>query len=145
MGKGLPMLRTNCQAAPKIINSTHFQFTTAPAIFGKPLLFIVSYEEKKPHFQARVVQVANPYHSWERDANENINKLIKQYFPKEMSFETITNQQVEYPPQVEKLNNRPRKKLNFFSPNGFFNTFADIFSQNASCISDQLCFMCVIS
>ena len=54
---------------------------------------------------------ANPYHSWERGANENMNKLIRQYFPKGMSFETITNQQVEY--VQHKLNSRPRKKLNY--------------------------------
>jgi len=71
---------------------------------------------------------ATPYHSWERGANENMNKLIRQYFPKGMSFETITNQQVEY--VQHKLNNRPRKKLNFSSPNEFFNTFIDNNNQN---------------
>ena len=66
---------------------------------------------------------ATPYHSWESGANENMNKLIRQYFPKGMSFEAITNQQVEY--AQHKLNNRPRKKLNFSSPIEFLNTFND--------------------
>ena len=71
---------------------------------------------------------ATPYHSWERGANENMNKLIRQYFPKGMSFETITNQQVEY--VQHKLNNRPRKKFNFFSPNEISSTFTKINNQN---------------
>lgn len=57
---------------------------------------------------------ARPYHSWERGANENTNGLIRQYFPKGSSFETITNKNIEY--VQHKLNNRPRKKLGFLSP-----------------------------
>lgn len=60
---------------------------------------------------------AKPYHSWERGANENTNGLIRQYFPKGSSFDNITNQQILY--VQHKLNNRPRKKLNFLSPNEF--------------------------
>ena len=60
---------------------------------------------------------AKPYHSWERGANENTNGLIRQYFPKGSSFENITNQQIQY--VQYKLNNRPRKKLNFLTPNEF--------------------------
>ena len=61
---------------------------------------------------------AKPYHSWERGANENTNGLIRQYFPKGSSFENITHQQVA---DVQgKLNNRPRKKLGYFSPNEFY-------------------------
>lgn len=57
---------------------------------------------------------AKPYHSWERGANENANGLIRQYFPKGSSFETITNHQIQY--VQYKLNNRPRKKLGYLSP-----------------------------
>ncbi len=61
---------------------------------------------------------ARPYHSWERGANENINGLIRQYFPKGCSFQNITEQDIK---RVENLlNNRPRKKLNFLTPNEFF-------------------------
>jgi IS30 family transposase len=65
------------------------------------------------------VYFARPYHSWERGANENANGLIRQYFPKGISFENITNEYVAY--VQNKLNNRPRKKLGFLSPNEFFN------------------------
>jgi len=61
---------------------------------------------------------ATPYHSWERGANENTNGLIRQYFPKKTDFSTITNEQVQY--VEDKLNNRPRKRLLFLTPNAIF-------------------------
>lgn len=64
------------------------------------------------------VYFAHPYHSWERGLNEQINGLIRQYFPKKMDFTPLTKTDTEF---VEKrLNNRPRKLLNFQSPNKIF-------------------------
>jgi transposase, IS30 family len=57
---------------------------------------------------------ARPYHSWERGANENLNRLIRQYFPKKTDFAGITNQDVERVQHV--LNTRPRKRLTFEAP-----------------------------
>ena len=60
-----------------------------------------------------------PYHSWERGANENTNGLIRQYIPKGTDFSEITDEFVSW---VEnKLNNRPRKRLGFLTPNEKFN------------------------
>ncbi len=57
----------------------------------------------------------HPYSSWERGLNENTNGLIRQFFPKHMKFDTITDEHIN---QVEdKLNNRPRKSLNYRTPN----------------------------
>ena len=58
---------------------------------------------------------ANPYHSWERGANENLNGLVRQYFPKDMEFNSIDKEQIEQ--VVNILNNRPRKRFDFLSPN----------------------------
>jgi len=58
---------------------------------------------------------ATPYHSWERGANENTNGLIRQYIPKQTDFDTITEQYVQY--VEDELNNRPRKKHGFLTPN----------------------------
>ena len=57
---------------------------------------------------------AKPYHSWERGSNENLNGLIRQYFPKKSDFTKIPNQHIK---KIEdKLNNRPRKRFNFENP-----------------------------
>lgn len=38
---------------------------------------------------------ATPYHSWERGANENLNGLVRQYFPKDINFDKINHQAVK--------------------------------------------------
>jgi len=57
---------------------------------------------------------ANPYASWERGTNENTNGLIRQYFPKNRDFTTITQQEINH--AMKRLNNRPRKRLGFLTP-----------------------------
>ena len=61
---------------------------------------------------------AKPYHSWQRGANENLNGLVRQYFPKNHDFTTTTNIQIQDVQNL--LNNRPRKRLGFKTPNEFF-------------------------
>jgi IS30 family transposase len=57
---------------------------------------------------------AKPYHSWERGLNENTNGLVRQYFPKKTCFNKITMTDLQ---RIEnKLNNRPRKCLNYQTP-----------------------------
>ena len=65
---------------------------------------------------------AHPYSSWERGLSEYSNKLIRQYIPKKSSFNEFST---DYLNEVNiKLNNRPRKILNFNSPlNVFINNF----------------------
>lgn len=67
-----------------------------------------------------------PYHSWERGANENTNGLIRQYIPKGTDFSEITDKQIRW---IEnKLNNRPRKRLRYLTPN---EKFKQIINQNS--------------
>jgi IS30 family transposase len=61
---------------------------------------------------------AHPYSSWERGTNENTNGLIRQYFPKNRDFTTITQQEIDT--AMERLNNRPRKRLGYQTPNQVF-------------------------
>lgn len=57
---------------------------------------------------------ARPYHSWERGLNENTNGLVRQYLPKKTSFDDIDDSEVQN--IAEKLNNRPRKCLDYKTP-----------------------------
>ena len=61
---------------------------------------------------------AHPYASWERGLNENTNGLIRQYFPKKRDFKTITQKEIKR--VMDKLNNRPRKRLGIKTPNQVF-------------------------
>lgn len=54
----------------------------------------------------------------QRGANENANGLLRQYFPKGSSFASITNKDVQR--AVHKLNSRPRKRLNYLTPQQVF-------------------------
>lgn len=61
---------------------------------------------------------ANPYHSWERGANENLNGLIRQYLPKKTDFSLNSEEEIQ---KIEdKLNQRPRKRHGFLNPNTIF-------------------------
>lgn len=63
---------------------------------------------------------AHPYHSWERGSNENLNGLIRQYIPKNERIEYLDE---EYIAWVEKkLNNRPRKRLDYLTPKEYILT-----------------------
>lgn len=61
---------------------------------------------------------AHPYASWERGTNENANGLVRQYFPKDRDFSTITDEEIQT--VMDKLNNRPRKCLGMRTPNQVF-------------------------
>ncbi|MDD3646593.1 MAG: IS30 family transposase [Candidatus Gracilibacteria bacterium] len=64
------------------------------------------------------VYFANPYCSWERGTNENTNGLIRQFAPKKIDFEKLTQNQLKY--YVSLINFRPRKRLNYKTPHEVF-------------------------
>lgn len=74
---------------------------------------------------ATKVYFADPYSSWQRGLNEQVNGLVRQYFPKRKKFSTISQQEVDC--VAYKLNNRPRKLLNFMTP---FEAFFELFKQS---------------
>ena len=64
----------------------------------------------------------DPYSSWQKGSIENINKLIRQYIPKNQSINLISQNDLAL---IQlKLNNRPRKKLHFQTPSSIFYNFA---------------------
>ncbi len=62
--------------------------------------------------------MADPHAPWQRGRNENLNGLVRQYFPRERDFSTITAEELQT--VEDALNNRPRKRLKFLTPAELF-------------------------
>jgi IS30 family transposase len=68
------------------------------------------------HHQTEVQSYfCDSYCSWQKGGVENINGLIREYFPKRSNLDNISEREI-YEVQ-ERLNNRPRKSLNYLTPN----------------------------
>ena len=61
---------------------------------------------------------AHPYAAWERGTNENTNGLLRQYIPKGADLNSLTQNHLNT--IIHKLNNRPRKRLNYRTPEQTF-------------------------
>ena len=64
--------------------------------------------------------IARPYCAHDRGLNEQVNGLVREYFPKGMSFSNTG--QSEVPKVMQTLNSRLRKTLNYKNPKEIFFT-----------------------
>lgn len=73
------------------------------------------YDYKKLEESLNIkVYFADPYSSWQRGTNEHANGMLRRYFPKGTDFSKVTNRQLQA--VVDKINNRPRKSLQYRTP-----------------------------
>ncbi len=73
-----------------------------------------NYKELESALDTKVY-FASPHHAWERGTNENTNGLIRQYLPKGTALGKLT--QPECDRIAEILNNRPKLRHGFLTPN----------------------------
>jgi IS30 family transposase len=60
------------------------------------------------------IYFADPHSPWQRGSNENINGLLRFWFPKGTNFLEVNEQELQR--VVNLINNRPRECLNWMSP-----------------------------
>ncbi|WP_256378621.1 IS30 family transposase [Methylocystis sp. ATCC 49242] len=61
-----------------------------------------------------VAYFADPYSSWQRGSNENLNCLVRQFIPKSRPLSTVSDKELAM--IQDRLNNRPRKRLVYKTP-----------------------------
>ena len=64
------------------------------------------------------IYFSDPYAPWQRGTNENSNGLVRQYLPKGSDLSLISDEQLAS--IIKRLNNRPRKCLNYRTPHEVF-------------------------
>ena len=74
-----------------------------------------AYHERVSEALDAKVYFADPYSSWQRGLNENTNGLLRQYWPKITDFKKVSQKEVSS--AIVQLNDRPRKTLNYQTPN----------------------------
>jgi len=74
-----------------------------------------SYHAKIQERLGSEIYFAHPHHSWERGLNENHNGLIRQYLPKGMALDKVTEEDIAF--IQKRLNNGLWKLLGYITPN----------------------------
>lgn len=74
----------------------------------------VLHHELKHEFPGLETYFCDPYCSWQKGTVENTNGLLRQYFPRSTDLGRFSQHDVDL--IIHKLNNRPRKCLNFTPP-----------------------------
>lgn len=64
---------------------------------------------------------ADPYCAWQKGTNENSNGLLREYYPKGMDLSKTNNEELKE--KLDLLNNRPRKCINYKTPNEVIDEF----------------------
>lgn len=64
------------------------------------------------------IYFADPHSPWQRGCNENLNRLLQQYFPRSRDFSTITMEELQA--AEDRLNDRPSKRLGYLTPSEVF-------------------------
>lgn len=98
------------------------RLTQLPTALRRSITLDNGPEFGEPQLLEKAVGVSvyktQPRCPWQRGCIENLNGLVRQWFPKRTNFQAVTRYQIN---QVEhSLNNRPRKRLNYQTPSEVF-------------------------
>lgn len=101
--------------------SEQIQQTIAATISGLPI-YTITFDngvEFAHHYKLSCdTYFCHPYSSWEKGQVEYANRLIRRFFPKKTLLKNISQEQLQI--AIEKINNTPRKCLNWNTPQEVF-------------------------
>jgi len=110
------------QKASTMADKTISLFKKIPKIFRKTLTLDNGKEfaefKRVETGTGLTVYFSDAYSPWQRPTNENTNGLVRQYLPKGSDLSIISDEQLAL--VVKRLNNRPRKCLNYRTPHEVF-------------------------
>jgi transposase, IS30 family len=116
------IMKTDTKTAEEVSQATIEALLDMPVSWVKTITFDNGTEfaqhEKIAQGLLAKIYFAQPYASYQRGTNENTNGLIRRFLPKGTDFRKITQKQIDA--ICESLNNRPRKVLNYRTPNEVF-------------------------
>jgi transposase, IS30 family len=111
--------KTDTKQADEVAQAVIEAMMDMPASWLKTMTFDNGTEFARHEDMAAALSMdiyfADPYASYQRGTNENTNGLIRRYFPKGTDLSKVTHEQLSH--AIEELNNRPRKKLGYLTPN----------------------------
>jgi IS30 family transposase len=83
------------------------------------------------------VYFAAPHSPWQRGTNENINGLIRRFFPKGTDFRKVTKEELRR--VIDLINSRLRKRLGWLSPIEFLARLRCTSLDNVPCPIESPC------
>lgn len=114
----------NGKESEETVDAFTEEFKSLPRSLRKTLTYDqgreMSYHSRLTRATGVIVYFADPHSPWQRGSNENTNGLIRTFFPKGTNFSNYA--QIDLKRIQDTLNNRPRKALNYLTPNEFLKT-----------------------
>ena len=111
----------NGKESIKTVEAFVDEFKKFPKCLRKSLTYDrgteMSYHSRLTNFTGMIVYFADPHSPWQRGSNENTNGLIRTFFPKGTDFSIYSEKSLKETQDL--LNNRPRKVLQYLTPNEF--------------------------
>lgn len=116
------LVKLNSRKSEHVCNA----FSEKLSILSKEYRKTMTYDNGVEMAQHRIITektgmdiyFAHPYSSWERGTNENTNGIVRRFLPKKTDFNKVGARELNN--LQNRLNNRPRKVLGYYTPNEIY-------------------------